>query len=746
MRIKTNSLLETSNKNITMVNNCLFAKEGPNCVGKMDLSSLSINYDSFFSSNMILQPNDTDKPIMYGFLGTNVTFLSIIPNYNINPQMCPGDNYIEYYFEDQPTIKMTFTEILMLSGNDLHRIPQIYLTNPNDSIINLEIMVANINVNEISNILNPEYNEIVGLSYNYILSDQIYGINTGSTQFEILDILDSGVTQMIISYNNIEIMELLENSIIVTTKADGPIKLTFNSLYHTLQAYSRMNWVVSNQTTRFLTMAYPTIDLFSPVITFKIDPLITTLPITKSTLNYKYIESVIDNRDGVINNSNVAISIINNINGDDVDEIIEDSEYTIIFTISDIAANKTVESKTLLVDSTAPEIHFNPNLFNQMDLSATTQTPGTILTDDLIRYYIDYVQDAIDGIISNSALTIEVINSGGTNIYPIVEIGDYNVSFSISDRKGNQTTETRNLRVIDNTYQSINYQNSCDNSDYIYMRLDNSVSGTEITIGDLSTFALSSVTDAYGTEFSSDYINISPTSIFPIGSNDDYDITFTVDGLSSTSLSEIKTLRVLANTDATFNLNPVFTGTSNSSFTMNLYDDPILSAITQQDIVLYAISGITDICGHSNIDINDIFITGVNFPLTTVADYSLVFNYTDYKNDTVTINKVLTVGDKSVPEIIFNDVFINERFIMSISSDTANSTTIEESDVINYAISAATDDYYGDVDINITKTLRNYHVSSMTPNIQNIPYNIVFIATDQSGNSISITKELLINA
>ena len=201
MRIESNKLLNSTNKNISFVNNCIYAKDGPNCAGKINLGSISINYDSFFSANMTLQPDDKDMPIMYGYLGTEITFLSIVAHYNENPQVCPGDTRIEYYYEDQPLIKRTFTDILVLTGNEDHRIPQIYLYNPTEQVVNLEIMVANIDINKISTQLNPKYEGVDGLSFNSIISDQIFGTNcTGSTQFEIFDPLTlsggSGVTQI----------------------------------------------------------------------------------------------------------------------------------------------------------------------------------------------------------------------------------------------------------------------------------------------------------------------------------------------------------------------------------------------------------------------------------------------------------------------------------------------------------------------------------------------------------------------
>ena len=464
MRITSNKLMQ-SNKNISVVNNCLFAAEGPNCVGKMDLSSLSVDYDSFFSANMTLQPQDKDTPIMYGFLGTEITFISIIAHYNNNPQVCPPDSYIEYYFEDQPLIRHTFTDILILSGNDKHRIKQIYVYNPSeDTVVNLEIMVANVDINTISPLLYPTYNDIDGLSFNNIITDQIYGTNcTGSTQFEILDSLAStgstNVVQMVISFGNIDIMEIKDNTILITTTSDDPIRLVFLSEFNAQQAFSKMNWVIESSEDRYITTSYPTIDTHSPVITFKPDPVLTTLPIDKNYLIWRYIESVVDDRDGIMNNNNVVITIVDTRNGEQLEEIVEDAKYLLTFSISDLAGNKTTETIYAIVDASGPTIYFNQGINNQMDLSGSTQTPGFILDDDIIRYYIDNIWDDVDGVISNSATTITV-SSGGTDLVgPIIELGNYNVNFNVKDLKGNETIEDRELLVVDDTLQEIHYNN-----------------------------------------------------------------------------------------------------------------------------------------------------------------------------------------------------------------------------------------------------------------------------------------------
>ncbi|MCK5787421.1 MAG: hypothetical protein KAH32_00275, partial [Chlamydiia bacterium] len=474
MRIQKSSVLKPTNKTISMVNNCLFAAEGPNCAGKLDLGSLNMHYDSFFSSKMTLQPNDKDMPIMYGFLGTEVTFLTIVPDYNINPQVCPPDAYIEFFYEDQPLITRTFTDILMLSGNDLHRIPQIYVHNPTDAVVELNIMVANLDINQISAILNPTFEEVGGLSFNSIITDQIYGINcTGSTQFEILDPLATGNTQMIISYASIDIMKIDGDTITIITKVDEPIKLRFLSEFNALQAFSRMNWVYEVQDTRSAPPGSPGLDttgpdiftiLTSPITNLPLDNV--TFPYTKTDIINRLILSVFDYddaheiRDGEIDIHNGDVIIYDKLRDETVEEITRDSQYKITIIYQDLAGNRSSHVQDISIDTIGPEIIFTTNvnvstkIIDDMCIYGTTQTPGRICYNDMLRHMINSIWDAVDGTIDRndkSKFLIEVQDSGGTNIpfnsvvgvpcTGITSLGDYTVTFRAVDSSGNWTIE-----------------------------------------------------------------------------------------------------------------------------------------------------------------------------------------------------------------------------------------------------------------------------------------------------------------
>lgn len=460
MRITSSTLLN-SDKTIEFYNSALIVKDGPNMTGKLDLSDIIIPHDSFFTSKMTLESKVQDFPIMYGFLGTEITFIFIKVTYGgelFNPQSCPDKSaYIEYYFEDQPLVRRYFTSAMMLTGDAEHRIPQIYLYNPTDYQATIEIMAGNIDINALpsSVVTSISSTDFVGLAFNDILTDQMYGLNcTGSTQYEVMDI--DGNIQIVIPYNRIDIVKINSNVITVVTEADGTINLSFVSEFHAKQALSRMNWVRENSSSRYLTKTNLGYDTTSPTMTFK--PLgnptvisgLTT--VTSSDIIYRYIDSVIDfdddgiMRDGIINNNDVNVSIMNTVSGDIVSAVTSDGNYSVTFSISDIAGNTSSSTKPLLVDGQPPLITLY-NVQDIMSLTGNTQTPGTIETDDIILYYIDNIWDTVDGIIPRGNANI-TISSGLTYYTEITSTGIYDIDISVSDTASNTTSIQKILQVI----------------------------------------------------------------------------------------------------------------------------------------------------------------------------------------------------------------------------------------------------------------------------------------------------------
>jgi hypothetical protein len=551
MKIQNNNLLSSASKNIEFYNTCVIAKEGPNMVSKMGLGDLEINYDSVLVTRQTLASQTRDMPIMYGFLGTDITFLLIKPNYGgMNPQNCSGSTqYLEYYYEDEPLVRRTFTDILVLSGDADHRIPQVYLYNPNSNIVTVDIMAANLDENTISTSLVPTYSELRGLSFSSIQTDQIFGVGcTGSTQFEIYDINDN--LQMVIPYNKIDIITIQNELLTVSTKSDDDIKLTFLSSFNALQALSRMNWVMEMSINRYATAIYPGLDTTAPIITFNVpSPQIISYTdgvVSQADIRWRYINSVVDYddggiaRDGTINNADVSLLIYNNSTGEQVTAITHDARYSVTFTAKDLAGNYTNATKDVIVDANPPTIYYTTGYsINIMDLTGHTQTPGTIYKDDLRRYYLNYVWDNVDGVIANSAVTITI--TSGTTLETITGIGYYTIGFSVSDTATNTTTGTTNLRVTESVAPVINYNNVFIMSAFTMSISADTASTTGITETDIRNYAISGVTDNYDGIIAVDNVIVSGAT-FPIDGADNFTITFSVSDSAGNTTTNSKWL------------------------------------------------------------------------------------------------------------------------------------------------------------------------------------------------------------
>jgi hypothetical protein len=562
MKITPSQLLQSSNKYITNYDCSMIAVEGPNVVGKLNLSNLNIPYETFFVSKLILQPNEEEKPIMYGFLGTDITFLMLKVNYDSNivasccnssSEFCCGVKpYLSYKFEDDGTVNRYLYNLLVLTGTEEHRIPQIYLYNNNDFAVEIEVMVANIGTCSISDALSVPQT-FYNLFFNSISSDQIYDIfgNTGSTQLEILDMNYN--TQLVISYAEIDVVEIDGSDILITTTHDDQIKLNFLSPFNALQANSRINWVRSDQTKRYLAnpssgSTYPIIDVQAPTITY-IPHAVNTLPlnpyITKTDIRYYFINTVVDYadsgetilRDGIISKDNVNVIITRYQSLQQVDQITQDGEYEIVFEISDIAGNTTTDVKTLLVDSQGPEITLKSVTTNTLylDMPATPFITGAELKD----YYVQGVYDVVDGVMNISSVymsgdTSAVTFSGDTDL--IEYVGYYPFKFYATDRVGNiGYSTTIPLMIYETESATINFYDQYSGS---------TITGTTLTgftESQLITEMVSGITDEFEPTLDIDSVYVTGVD-FPIVSGETYVASFNIVNFSQLTGTTIKTI------------------------------------------------------------------------------------------------------------------------------------------------------------------------------------------------------------
>lgn len=464
MYIQPNKMLPPTSRIIRFYQCSLVSTEGPNINGKLNLAGIEIPYESQFTSRMILNPGALNQPIVYGFLGNNITFLALKITYDETNPKCviEEEQFIEYWYENDSTTIRQAHKLMVLTGNSTNRIPQIYLNNPGDVKVYVDVLAANMEQGDID--LDDIRNDVVefkNLYYNSIITDSYWNTSlnvSGSTQFNFLDLHDNIV--LYLDFEEITSIEKNEdkNQLIINTKSLTIIRLFFNSVFEMNQANSRINWVINNSNNRYLTKDFPSIDVYPPLILMNpeltpiIEPNMYNYPYSGETisqydiLNY-FIDTIYDDRDGNIQKESSIIKIRKIGEIETITDIIEMGVYDVIVTSRDIANNYSNINFVIIIDNEPPIINFKNDIneiFN-MNIPFDLRVPVYGITkDDILRKTIDSIVDNVDKNIAISATTL-LLNDD--EFSPIFEPGQYNIDFIISDRSGNQTIESKVLIV-----------------------------------------------------------------------------------------------------------------------------------------------------------------------------------------------------------------------------------------------------------------------------------------------------------
>jgi len=363
--------------------------EGPNLKGRLNLEGLEFKYESFNLSQMILNQESYDQPLLYGFLGNNITFLMVRAKYVPTDPMwsIESEQYLEYYYGNNPSDIKTMGQLLVLTGNSIKKIPQIYFNNTSTkNKVYLEILMANLGQDSL---INPsQYNKISkfdGLYYNSILSDNVhYTIPTsiGSTELNIVDIDSNSL--IYIPYSNIRTIEKINSlELLIGLDTEEKIDLKFLNEFNTDQANSRINWVLQDIQNRTLSVVNPDLDLIPPTFywndvltgsTTGITSGITTIYLlpsgqkyTQTLLKEIFISQIIDNKDGNISlyNSTVEIYMLDDIVP--INSITGIGTYYIKFLIKDIANNINLQYKYVSVYTKINDV-FSSGFWNDIGL------------------------------------------------------------------------------------------------------------------------------------------------------------------------------------------------------------------------------------------------------------------------------------------------------------------------------------------------------------------------------------------
>lgn len=164
------SLFGGAGSNYIKVDNGSFvAIEGATIAEKLLLSDLRMPYKQLLKGRIILKAGQEDYLLNHLGLGDNATFLAIKATYDPK-SVIEEDNYIQWSFYDDVARVNTLAQLLVLTGNSSNRIPQLWLTNPNDKYpVTLDVMVAVIDDNTFF-----DYRPIVYFTSPVTLENAVY--------------------------------------------------------------------------------------------------------------------------------------------------------------------------------------------------------------------------------------------------------------------------------------------------------------------------------------------------------------------------------------------------------------------------------------------------------------------------------------------------------------------------------------------------------------------------------------------
>lgn len=187
-RITTNTLLHPTKRIIENWKGDFRTSDGPNTSTFIKLDDLGIPYDSHYLSRIVLPAYTSDYLLHYG-TSDKFTFLVMKVIYNGNYDYGLEDDFdplyyyepntynINYYFGDNTGVTYSIGQLLILNGSLTNKLPNIYINNPLDYDVVLELLQADL----LESPVIPPSSAITisNLYYNDIITNQI--ICTGNT-------------------------------------------------------------------------------------------------------------------------------------------------------------------------------------------------------------------------------------------------------------------------------------------------------------------------------------------------------------------------------------------------------------------------------------------------------------------------------------------------------------------------------------------------------------------------------------
>ena len=358
----------TTQQYIKLLGGDFVAVSGSDTVEKLVTSDLKIPYRQILKGRVTLGVGQTNYLLNHLGLGDNATFLAIKATYNpksVNAE----DNYVVYTYYNDLSRNYYFDDLIVLTGSPTQRIPQLYLTNPNNKwAVSLDVMVAVIDdtYTWFTDVLNQTGTSFVNLEFTDIKT-HVVG--------ESIVVFDKSTPKRPLIYLMLHNISSLSRSGQVLTLEDsarGTIFFQFKTVYDACQANSLINYVLENPSININDLD-PVADLVPPTIYFNSTvgdyatgsvisfngqtaspPYNTsngltfstslslsswgfTQGISKTSLALLLVENVLDNRDGLM--TLTASNINLRLSGVTVSSVATAGSYSVTFNLLDLAQN-----------------------------------------------------------------------------------------------------------------------------------------------------------------------------------------------------------------------------------------------------------------------------------------------------------------------------------------------------------------------------------------------------------------------
>jgi len=334
------------------------AIEGATVAEKLLLSDLRMPYKQLLKGRIILKKGQEDYLLNHLGLGDNATFLAIKATYDPK-SVIEEDNYIQWSFYDDVERVNTLAQLLVLTGNSTNRIPQLWLTNPNDKYtVILDVMVAVIDdetffdyrpivyftlpVTLESAVYDGPYNTSLGDNFSITINsiNDFGGYDIDELRGVIVDhVVESNGLLLSTTSSNYLLYDFDDNSINSFTLS-GTYSMKFDITDSLNNSISDADNVVITYTTEYTPVVYFTPEVYLPGST--VSPVNTLMGVTFGAT----ISLTMSSYGGTVSNLDIATELVDYVLQADSITFSTSSSNFILYDYSDIIITGITDSGT----------------------------------------------------------------------------------------------------------------------------------------------------------------------------------------------------------------------------------------------------------------------------------------------------------------------------------------------------------------------------------------------------------------